>query len=112
MNERDENCLEWIKDEVEFVLKITYEHNLKSFLHDDLAQHGVTMALINIGESAKSLSKKLKRKHQEIKWQDLTNLRNIAAHNYDGLRMDDVWEVVTKDIPELLEQVKAILNAK
>jgi len=111
MNERDENRLEWIKDEAEFVLRITYEHSLERFLNDDLVQHGVTMALINIGESAKSLSKKLKREHQGIEWQDLTNLRNIAAHNYDGLRMDDIWEIVTKDVPELLEQVKNILNA-
>jgi uncharacterized protein with HEPN domain len=57
---------------MEFMLRITYRHNLESFLNDDLVQHGVTMALINIGESAKSLSKKLKQKHRDIKWQDIT----------------------------------------
>ena len=58
----------------------------------------------------KSLSKKFKQVHQGIEWQDITNLRNIAAHNYDGLRMEDIWEIVTEDIPELLELVKGILR--
>ena len=111
MNERDESRLEWILGEEEFVLRITSGHNVTSFLNDDLVQHGVTMELINIGESVKSLSKELKQEHQGIEWQDITNLRNIAAHNYDGLRMEDIWEIVTEDISELLEQVRKILHA-
>jgi uncharacterized protein with HEPN domain len=110
MNERDETRLEWIKEEIEFVLKITCEHSLESFLNDDLVQHGVTMALINIAESVKSLSSPLKQEHQHIEWQDITNFRNIAAHNYDGLRMEWIFEIVTRDIPELLEQVERILH--
>ena len=94
------------------MLRITYGHNLGSFLNDDLVQHGVTMALINIGESVKSLSKELKQEYQNMEWQDITNFRNIAAHNYDGLRMEDIWEIVTTDVPELLELVKNILLAE
>lgn len=26
--------------------------------------------------------------------------------------MDDIWEIVTKDVPELLEQVQKILDAE
>jgi uncharacterized protein with HEPN domain len=67
------------------------------------------MALINIGESVKSMSKELKEMYPDIEWRGITAFRNIAAHNYDGLRMDDIWEIVTTDIPVLLEQVKGIL---
>jgi len=112
MNKRDENRLMWIKEEAEFLLEITYEHNLEDFLNDRLLQHGVTMALINIGESVTSLSKELKQGYPNIEWREITSLRNIAAHNYDGLRMEDIWDNVTEDVPKLLERVNEILRAE
>jgi uncharacterized protein with HEPN domain len=36
-------------------------------------------------------------------------VRDVAAHNYDGLRLDDIWKNVTRDVPELMEQVREIL---
>jgi uncharacterized protein with HEPN domain len=42
----------------------------------------------------------------------LSGLRNLAVHNYDGLHLDRIWGNVTKDIPELLVQVKEILLAE
>ena len=79
------------------------------FLGDKDLQYIVPMALIKIGEYVKSLSKDLKQAYSGIRWVSITNLRNIAAHNYDGLHMDRIWEIVTTDIPELLEQVEGIL---
>ena len=77
-----------------------------------MLQHGVSMALINIGESVKSLSEIFKQQHQDIEWREIAALRNIAAHNYEKIRMDDIWEIVTADVPELLERerVKGILH--
>ena len=87
-------------------------YDLQRFLGDEMAKRAVSMSLIKIGESVKLLSKEIKQENQDIAWRDIAALRNIAAHNYEGLRMDDVWEIVTKDVPELLEQVKGILHAE
>ena len=94
------------------MLKKTDGYNLERFLHDDLLQHGISMALINIGESVKKLSEDFKHEHQEIEWRGIVDLRNLAVHNYDGLHLDRIWGNVTKDIPELLEQVEKILLAE
>jgi len=112
MDENDISRLEWITEEAGFLLEITYGLNLDDFLTDRLLQHGVVMALINIGESANSLNKKLKEKHPHIDWQGITDLRNIAAHNYGGLRMPWIWKNATRDVPDLLEQVEEILRAE
>jgi uncharacterized protein with HEPN domain len=44
-----------------------------------------------------------------VKWVSITNLRSIAAHNYEALHMNLIWKNVTKNVPELLEQVERIL---
>jgi uncharacterized protein with HEPN domain len=112
MNARDKNRLEWIKEESEYLLEKAENCNVEDFVYDKDLQHIVAMALINIGESVASLSKELKQRYPNIEWREITDLRNIAAHNYDGLRMEDIWDNVTDDIPELLEQVQDILHSE
>ena len=112
MNERDEGLLKWIREETEFVLEQIEPLVLQDFINNKHVQHSVCMALINIGESVKALSKDLKNEYQNIQWQDITDLRNVAVHNYGGLRMEWIWKNATKDVPELLEQVRGILHAE
>ena len=109
MNERDENLLLNIKDEAEVLLEITDGYDLQSFLDNELLKRGVSMALITIGEFVKSLSEDFKKKNQEVPWRFIAGLRDIAAHGYHTLQMERIWDVVIKDVPELLELVKGIL---
>jgi len=110
MNERDETRLEWIKEESEYLLERAEGYDVEDFIDDRDLQHIVTMALINIGESVKTLSKDLKERYPEIKWRDIGALRDIAVHKYEKLRMEDIWENATVDVPVLLKQVKEILR--
>ena len=84
-------------------------YDLERFLSDERTKRAFSMSLIKIGGSVKSLSEELKQEHHEIEWRFIAGVRDIAAHNYDGLRMDDIWRIVTRDAPVLLEQVKGIL---
>jgi uncharacterized protein with HEPN domain len=110
MNERDESLLLNIKDDAELLLELTDGYDFEHFLDDARTKLAVSMLLIKVGEFVKSLSEDLKQSYSTVRWGSITNLRNIAAHNYNGLRMDDIWGIVTRDIPELLKQVKGILR--
>ena len=112
MNERDENILLNIKDEAEILLEMTAGKELQDFLTNEMMKRAVSMSLINIGEYVKKLSGDLKQAHLDVRWESITNLRNIAAHNYEGLRMGWIWKNVTDDVPKLLEQVKNILDVE
>ena len=109
MNERDEKLLLKIKHEAEYILEVSKEGTLDSFLKNRGLQYIVSMALIKIGEYAKSLSKDFKQEHCDIEWREIVGLRDIAVHNYDGLNMERIWGIVTRGVPELLKQVERIL---
>ena len=85
-------------------------HNSDDILYDKDLQNIVTMTLIKIGEYIKSLSIELKEENKYIEWRGIVGLRNKAVHNYEGLHMERIWVNVTRDVPELLEQVEEILR--
>lgn len=65
---------------------------------------------INIGEISKEISKKLKSKHPEIPFRKIIGLRNIAAHNYEGIEAFRLYQIVTEIFPPFKDQISEILK--
>ena len=68
------------------------------------------MTVINIGELVKSLSDDFRLQHTDIPWKEIAGFRDIAAHKYQTLRMDDVFETVRSEFPPLRQQLQALLD--
>ena len=110
MNEKDniiiKNINRFCKEIISFVENFEYD----DFDLDLKTNKACILNLEQIGENAKKLSIDFKEKHKNIPWQAMADFRNIVAHNYFGLNLDDVWDIVMKDIPELLEFTESILK--
>lgn len=50
--------------------------------------------LAAIGEYANKLSPELKARHPEVRWRAAYGLRNVIAHDYDGIAPLLTWETV------------------
>ncbi len=68
------------------------------------------MTVINIGELVKNLSDDTRTTYNNIPWRAIAGFRDIAAHKYQTLYMDDVFKTVFEDFPELVTNIEAILN--
>lgn len=101
MIDRDKTQLERMLEEVRFIQSATENKTKEEFLQDSLLQHGIGMSLITIGESANHLSEEFIGKHTEIPWIQVIAVRNIAAHGYWQLNMEQIWQAIEVDIPEL-----------
>jgi len=101
MIDRDRTLLERMNEEVEFILKTTDGVSKDAFLKDSLLQHGVCMSIISIGECANQLSDEFTEKYNEISWIQIVAVRNIAAHSYQKLNMEQIWEAIASDVPQL-----------
>lgn len=82
---------------------------MDAFLADERTKRAVCMTLINIGELVKNLSDPFRAEHADIPWRAISGLRDITAHKYQTLRMEDVWLTATRDIPQLKKQLDTIL---
>ena len=45
----------------------------------------------------------------KIPWQAIAGMRDIASHKYQTLRMEDVYNTVKVDFPDLQKQLTMIL---
>lgn len=105
---RDEALLKYISNEITIILSLTDFLTVNDFLANDERQRAICMTLINIGESVKQLSANLKLKHKYIDWKGASSFRDVAAHKYGSLRMEDVWAVIEQDLPNFKNQIAEI----
>ena len=77
---------------------------------DRRTRDAVVRNLEVIGEAAKKLPAQMKRDHPEVEWKKIAELRDILVHDYFGIDMDIVWDVVQNKLPVLTEQVRRILD--
>ena len=66
-------------------------------------------ALEVIGEAANRVSQSLQDQHPEIPWAQIVALRNRLIHGYDAVDTDRIWQIVTDDIPKLIDDLQNIL---
>lgn len=83
------------------------------FLSNDLVQDAVIKVLSNLTESASKLEDMTKNSYPEIPWKLIAGFRNVLVHDYLGdLELEDVWKIISDDLPLLIEAVGKILKNK
>lgn len=82
----------------------------KAFLASKVLQKATVMSLLNIGEFTKDFSDDLIDQTRWMPWRDIRSARNIAAHTYDALDMDDVWETYRADLPQMRREMEKLIN--
>lgn len=61
------------------------------------------MTAINIGELIKNVTDEIRTAHPEVPWREVAGMRDITAHKYGTLRMEEVYNTVVHDFPVLKE---------
>jgi len=89
----------------QFTRNITWE----DFEHDDLTQNAVMRQIQIIGEAARKVSSDYQRENPEIPWQQVIGMRNRLVHEYFRILPRRVWDVVEKDIPELIRLIEPLV---
>lgn len=65
--------------------------------------------LSQIGELCRIVDDAYERAHPEIPWREMYGLRNRIIHDYEGVNLRLVWEIISGDIPELMEALRKLL---
>lgn len=73
----------------------------EAFERDELIQTWIVHHLEIIGESASRLGSQHRAGHPEVPWPQIIAMRNLIVHEYFGIDLEEVWQVVERDLPEL-----------
>ena len=77
------------------------------FQSDTRTVDAVIHNLLVLGEAARCLPASSKENYPDIDWIAINGLRNRIAHEYFGLSLSVIWEIVQTDLPRLQQQLSA-----
>ena len=108
----DVNRLDAIIQYCEIIEEATerFGKDIEDFMEDKHYQTSCSFCIGQIGENIKGLSSKLKETHPEVDWKGFMGMRDIIAHGYHRIDLEEVWITVTEELSALKETCKRILN--
>jgi uncharacterized protein with HEPN domain len=99
-----------IKECIERIESYLVDVDKRDFLDSALLQDAVIRNLQVLAESTQRLSDEAKDAHQDIDWYKIAGFRNILVHDYLGLDLDTVWNIVDNELPMLKKAVEEMLG--
>lgn len=95
------DCIGWIKEYV--------QEGKEDFFQDHKTQDAVIRNLEVIGQAVKDLgTDSLTSSHPETPWPQIAATRNFLAHQYLGVDLTLIWNIVEQHLPKMEQQIIAI----
>ena len=83
---------------------------LEGFKNDTKTLDAVVRNLEVIGEAAKKVPDDVRSRYPDIEWKKIAGLRDILIHEYFGIDVNIIWDILKNKLPQLDEQVRKILE--
>jgi len=106
---RDEAVLLDIFRAAQLVLEFCQGMDKDSFLNDLKTQSATLHQLTVIGEAVKRLSMEFRARHPEVPLTLVAGMRDKLIHGYDMVALNQVWQTVIEDVPDLLSSIGPLL---
>ena len=109
MADKNHIILEKIVGHVDKIASYSVGLERATFLADTKAVEACVFNLLQMGELAGRLDEGFRSAHADIPWFKIRGLRNKIAHDYEGVRLEIVWDIVKDDLSVLRGQLADLL---
>jgi uncharacterized protein with HEPN domain len=65
-----------------------------------------------LGEAVKRISPAFRAAHPEVPWKLIAGTRDKLIHFYEGVDLEEVWKMVTSDLPEPIRLIEPMAPNK
>lgn len=104
-----------LKKMVEYIdkaLKYTEGYSFQEFSSNEEKVDATVFSISQVGELVKNISNDTMKKYDKIEWKVIKNLRNRIVHDYEGINLEIIWDIITKDIINLKDEIEKIIKAE
>jgi uncharacterized protein with HEPN domain len=96
-------------DAARAIMDFITEKKAEDYFRDRMLRGAVERHLEIIGEAARGVSESFRAQHPEIPWRRIIGLRNILAHEYGEIKHERIWDLVIRDIPDLVHLLTVLV---
>ncbi|MEI7421446.1 MAG: HepT-like ribonuclease domain-containing protein [Prolixibacteraceae bacterium] len=101
--------LQHISKAIDAIFKYVSGETPDTFSNNDLIHDAVLFQFSIIGEAVNFIESDLLDKYN-YPWYKVRSFRNLISHEYFNIKMEAVWQIIEKDLPELRAVILSILK--
>ena len=105
-NRDPELLVEDILAAIRKVERYTTGMDWEGFRQDEKTTDAVVRNLEVVGEAVRRLPEDFIAQYPNVPWRQAAGLRNRIVHDYFGLDLEIIWEVIQHDLPKLRQQLE------
>ena len=110
MRSKDNIILKKVNNYINELKDFTNGYDYETFCKDIKTINACVFDLSQIGELVSKFSQEFLDEYKNVDWRGLKALRNRIVHDYDGINLTMVWEVIDKEIAILQYDIQNILH--
>lgn len=84
--------------------------NFQDFKENSMLQNACIRLLEVVGEASNHLSKGILEQYQTVEWSQIIGLRNFLIHEYFGVDLNIVWNIIQYELPDFKNKIQIILE--
>ena len=100
-----QDILDAIKDVRDFTKGMKFEE----FIEDRKTINAVVRSLEVIGEATKKIPNDMRTEYPDIPWKRMAGMRDKLIHDYFGVDLEIVWEVVKTELPPIEPLIQRVI---
>lgn len=80
----------------------------EAFCKNEMLIEACVFNLSQLGELANKIDEEYEKAHSDIPWRQIYGLRNRIIHDYEGINLKLIWEIIKDDLPDLVTQLLSL----
>jgi uncharacterized protein with HEPN domain len=101
--------LDDIVEAVQRIKEYTDGFDFSAFEKDKKTQDAVVRNLEIIGEASNRLPENIRESVPEIEWRKIVGIRNILVHEYFGVSLPIIWDIIQNKLDDLSGACRRLL---
>lgn len=93
---------------IEKILRYRANMSYDEFMGNEIIVEACVFNLSQMGELTNKLDDAYRQDNKQIAWNQIYGLRNRIVHDYEGVNLKLVWEIIVYDLPELRDNLKKL----
>ena len=105
MKEREKSIVQKMRAYAEQTIQFKADMDFETFSKDAKTISACVFSLSQIGELAGRLEDDFIEEYSHIPWRKMIGMRNRIVHDYEGIKVNIVWDVIVDSLPEFISNI-------